>query len=257
MKGLIIIYSSYGPLCTEVYELSKPVGYSTGDVEYYKERLTGRKGKTLEVGCGSGRVLVPLLESGIAIEGIDYSDAMLESCRNQCHERGISTVLYHGNMQDFSLDEVYADIIIPAGSFQLIDNREEAIQALQNFHSHLQIGGRLTLDLFLDVELEVGKVSMRTWEIPPYEVITLESRLIELDFLKQRTVSLLKYEKWSEGNLLQSELQRFPLCWYGVHEFKLLLESIGYTEVSISADYSYGTAPTHAGGIMTFEATKR
>ncbi|WP_188540739.1 class I SAM-dependent methyltransferase [Paenibacillus segetis] len=250
------MYSAYGPLCTKVYELSKPVGYSTGDVEYYTERLKGRKGKTLEVGCGSGRVLVPLLESGIPIEGIDYSSSMLDSCRAECHDRGLSTTLYLGDMGDFSLDEKYSDIIIPGGSFQLIEEREKAVQALRNFYDHLESGGRLILDLFLDIDLELNKVSMRTWEIPPSEAITLETRIIEVDFLKQKTVSLLKYEQWSEGQLLQTELQRFPLCWYGLHEFQLLLESIGYKDVTISADYSYGTLPTHAGAMLTYEAIK-
>lgn len=254
---MISIFSAYGPLCTKVYELSKPVGYSTGDVEYYKARLNGRKGKTLEVGCGSGRILVPLLESGIAIEGIDYSSSMLNSCRAQCQARGLSTTLYHGDMGSFSLDEKYADIIIPGGSFQLIEEREEAILALRNFYGHLEPGGRLTMDLILEMDFEVNKVSMRTWEIPPNEVITLESRIIEVDFLKQKTVSLLKYEKWSEGQLMQTELQRFPLFWYGLHEFQLLLESIGYTEVTFSADYSYGTLPSHAGAMITFEAIRR
>lgn len=55
------MYSSYGELCTEVYDLSKPLGKYYRDIEYYKERLADVKGKVLEVGCGSGRVLIPLL----------------------------------------------------------------------------------------------------------------------------------------------------------------------------------------------------
>lgn len=31
------MYSSYGELCTEVYDISKPVGHSFGDVEFYTE----------------------------------------------------------------------------------------------------------------------------------------------------------------------------------------------------------------------------
>lgn len=76
------MYSNYGPLCTELYDLTKPVGYSIGgDIEYYLERLKGTEGKVLEAGAGSGRFLIPLLENGYDVEGIDYSPKMLDLCR--------------------------------------------------------------------------------------------------------------------------------------------------------------------------------
>lgn len=97
------MFSSYGELCTEVYDLSKPLGFSFGDVEYYRERLSDIKGKVLEVGCGSGRVLIPLLQSGIQIEGLDNSDAMLDSCKRRCSELGFKPLIYNGEMHNFSL----------------------------------------------------------------------------------------------------------------------------------------------------------
>lgn len=47
------MYSNYGPLCTELYDLTKPVGFSIGGD---MERLQGLTGKVLEAGGGSGRV---------------------------------------------------------------------------------------------------------------------------------------------------------------------------------------------------------
>ncbi len=47
------MYSNYGPLCTELYDLTKPVGFSIGGD---MERLQGLTGKVLEAGVGSGRV---------------------------------------------------------------------------------------------------------------------------------------------------------------------------------------------------------
>lgn len=75
--GGLNMYSSYGELCTEVYDISKPLGYSFGDVEFYTQRLIHSKGKVLEAGCGSGRVLIPLLEAGINVDGLDNSTEIL------------------------------------------------------------------------------------------------------------------------------------------------------------------------------------
>jgi len=128
------MYRSYGELCTEVYDLSKPLGHSTGDVEYYIERLSGVQGKVLEIGCGSGRVMIPLLQAGISIDGLDHSDEMLNSCRRRCDELNLTSKLIKDEMHNFELDGQYDAIIIPAGSFQLIEGREQAITTLQHYN---------------------------------------------------------------------------------------------------------------------------
>ena len=75
------MFSFYSTLCTELYDYTKPVGYSlNGDIEYYKERLKDCRGRILEAAVGSGRVIIPLLEAGFTVDGIDYSPEMLDSC---------------------------------------------------------------------------------------------------------------------------------------------------------------------------------
>ncbi|SMF82686.1 Methylase involved in ubiquinone/menaquinone biosynthesis [Paenibacillus uliginis N3/975] len=246
----------YGSLCTEVYDLSKPLGHSFGDVEYYGERLKAIQGRILEVGCGSGRVLIPLLRSGNLVDGLDNSGEMLDSCRSRCTDEGLTPLLYKDEMHNFQLEQSYGAIIIPAGSFQLLEGRETAVEALNNFYQHLAPGGRLILDLFIPTNWDTQAVSTRSWDTLSGEVITLEEKVIEVNHLEQRMVSLLKYEKWKEGRFIQSELQRFPLSWYGRYEFVLLLEKIGFGQITISADYKYGEEPTHGEQMCTFEAIK-
>ncbi len=71
-------------------------------------------------------------------------------------------------------------------------------------------------------------------------MITLENKVVEIDYIHQYTISHGRYEKWRKGTLLQTELERFPLRWYGVEEFKLMLEEIGFHHIVISSDYNYG-----------------
>ncbi|MEK3732073.1 class I SAM-dependent methyltransferase [Paenibacillus sp. FSL M8-0334] len=250
------MYSSYGELCTEVYDLSKPLGFSFGDVEFYLERLSNIKGKVLEVGCGSGRVLIPLLQAGIDIDGLDYSEAMLDSCRRRCKELDLSPDLYKGEMHNFSKPCKYDAIIIPAGSFQLIEGRSQAIATLEHLNSYMKPNGRLMIDLFIPTDLNTNLSTTRTWNTPNNEVIIVEDKRIELNLLEQKTVSLLKYEKWKDGRLTQTELQRFPISWYGKYEFELILERIGYKEIITSADYKFMIEPDRAEQMITFEAKK-
>ncbi|WP_077618189.1 class I SAM-dependent methyltransferase [Bacillus sinesaloumensis] len=249
--------SYYGKLSSEVYDLDKYIGLSFGDVEFYHERLASCKGSILEPGVGTGRILIPLLERGLKVDGFDVSDEMLRICRRNCDERALQPTLFRGEMETFSLDKTYEAIIVPTGTFLLLQNREDSIKALKNFHHHLENGGRLIIDIFLQKDVSLEQNSTRTWETSNGDILTLESKVVEVDHINQYTISHHRYEKWRNGVLLQTELERFPLRWYGIEEFKMILEQIGFEDIVISADYQYGHFPTTSTEMITFEAVKR
>ncbi|MCP3030968.1 class I SAM-dependent methyltransferase [Halobacillus sp. A1] len=247
----------YNRLSTEIYAFDKPIGHSFGDVEYYSHRLSNIDGKILEPAVGTGRILIPLLEKGLNVEGFDISSEMLEVCQRNCEDRQLSTHLFKATMESFRLDEQYAAIIIPTGTFLLLEKREDSLNALKNFHQHLTPGGRLIVDIFIPKKFPVGQVFTRTWELPAGEVVTLEEKLTDVDFLNQVTVSHNRYEKWRNGTLIQTELERFPLRWYGVEEFRLILEALGFEDIVVSSNYEYSKEPGSDTETLTFEAKRK
>jgi hypothetical protein len=161
------------------------------------------------------------------------------------------------------LPNKYEAIIIPGGSFLLIEQRAEAIEVLNRLYDHLETGGRLMLDLFLPGNnynsSDIGSWGgSATHHFPNGDIITMEGKGVEADlFFHQYKVDYLKYEKWRNGELIQTELQRFALRWYGVEEFKYILESIGFTDVTVSADFEYGKPPTNGKQKFVYEATRK
>ncbi|WP_010095127.1 class I SAM-dependent methyltransferase [Ornithinibacillus scapharcae] len=246
----------YSKLSSEVYDMDKYIGLSFGDVEFYRERLADCQGNILEPGVGTGRILIPLLEAGYQVEGFDVSDEMLKICHRNCEERGLHANLFKGQMESFSLEKEYEAIIVPTGTFLLLHKREESIKALKNFYQYLSIGGRLVIDIFLQTEFTLDRISTRTWETRNGDVITLESKIVEVDYINQYTIAHHRYEKWRNGELVRTELERFPLRWYGVEEFRTILEQLGFKNVVISADYHYEKYPTESSEMITFEAIK-
>jgi SAM-dependent methyltransferase len=256
--GHSMSFSHYGKLCTEVYDLTKKVGQSFGgDIEFYKGKLQSCKGRVLEAMVGSGRVIIPLLESGLNLDGVDDSPEMLASCRRRITDSGLQADLYESKLQSLALPHKYEAIIIPGGSFLLIDDREESIQALKKLYEHLEPGGSLIMDIFLpDGQFETGKVHTSVFPLPDGDTITMESKLIEADFFQQRKVNHLKYEKWREGTLIAAELQRFALRWYGVQELALVLKEIGFSQIDICADFQEGMQPTGSKQKIVYLARK-
>lgn len=251
------MFGYYSSLSSEVYDLDKPIGHSFGDVEFYAERLKGCKGTILEPAAGTGRMLIPLLEQGFDVEGFDISEEMLELCKRNCAERELVTKLSIERMETFKMDKRYEAIIIPTGTFLLLHEREQSIQALENFFNHLENKGRLIVDLIFETDMELGKISERFWESPNGDVLTVEHRKVKLDWIHQYSVSHNRYERWRNGTLVESELERMPIRWYGVEEFKAILEKIGFADITVSAEYEYGKEPTHGNSILSFEAVAK
>ena len=249
------MFSKYGPLCTEVYQLTKPAGAAlNGDIDYYLERLAGVTGDILEAGVGTGRCLIPLLQAGLSVDGVDQSSDMLRACDKNLQAAGLSATLHHAQLESMTLGKKYAAIIMPTSTFCLIETEALAVSVLRNLAAHLDVGGRLILDLDLPFYPELGEVTTTTHQLSATTGITLESKTIEINWLKQHIVNYLTYHKWDAGQLVATELQQLVLRWYGLTEFRLLLESLGLKNVTLSADYQFAEEPTDSNQTITFEA---
>jgi hypothetical protein len=105
-------------------ELTRHVGARCGPHRAPTE--DARHGRLLARGR---RVLVPLLEAGFAVEGLDVSPEMLAVCRQHCRDRGLDPVLRQADMTAVAEPGAYQAIIIPAGSIMLLDGRDEVPRA--------------------------------------------------------------------------------------------------------------------------------
>jgi SAM-dependent methyltransferase len=246
----------YGKLASLVYHLDKPVGRSFGDVEYYLERLQGTSGPILEPAVGTGRILIPLLQAGLDISGFDLSQEMLDYCQRELELRSLKTTLQLAGFTDFIADRPLEAIVVPAGSFQLLDSFEQGMAALSRFHASLKPGGRLLLDLDPVAAILSVQCGMRTWSAPPHGLITLNATALEKDYCAQVTREMHRYELWEHGVLLETQLEQFSLRWWGVQELRMALEQVGFGEIVISGGYQYGKTPQDTDGIISFEARK-
>ena len=136
----------YGSIAAEIYDLDKPFG-ALPDTRFHLERFKDFQGPILEPACGSGRTLVPLLEAGRDAIGFDTSADMLAQCRTRCAERGFTPDLSRQRFEDFAYERRFAAILIPGGSFTLIDPVRRRDRGVARFHDHLQPGGIVVLDI--------------------------------------------------------------------------------------------------------------
>lgn len=248
--------NAYGTLASHVYNLDKYIGRSFGDVEHYRDRLQDCKGAILEPAVGNGRMLIPLLEAGLQIEGFDASEDMLRHCRRECEARSLTPKLTRQTFESFAYDERFEAIIVPAGSLQLITDRSAAMCTLERFVDHLAPNGRLIVDLDpIDSFLGESR-SIRKWQAEDGDWLTLTADRIETDFVAQTTVSHLRYDRWTKGRLTASELELFSLRWWGVEEFASALRETGLVDIVVSGNYEHRRPPRKGDQNITFEARR-
>lgn len=253
MKAL----TEYGPLCTEVYNITKPIGKNYPDIPYYIKHLSQIGGRILEAMVGTGRLLIPLLEAGLNVEGIDSSDDMLAVCRNNCTSRGLNPVLYQGSVENLNLPSKFSAIVVSFGSFMLLEKRSAAVAALQAFARHLEPQGKIFIDLELPVEdfkTENIVKQLSPIECPDGSVIIMQFSS-RIDWLNQLNMSMIRYEKWKDGQLIATELQNFPLHWFGRDEFFLCLKENGYKDITLCANYTDGIQPSSHKDTLCFTAS--
>ncbi len=121
------------------------------ELAFYTRQLTPCTGPVLEVACGTGMILLPLLGRGLDIYGFDLSAPMVEGLVARAAREGhpdIRTRVTVQNMVDFCYDLQFEAIFIPARSFLHLTTQEEQIACLQNIHRHLRDGGTLMLNFF-------------------------------------------------------------------------------------------------------------
>ncbi len=248
--------TSYGPLCTEVYNITKPIGGQYPDVPYYIRHLSKIGGRILEVMVGTGRLLIPLLEAGLNVEGIDNSQEMLASCRKHCAERLLKPVLHYGAIENLDLPFKVSAIVVSYGSFMLLEKRSVAIATLQAFARHLEPHGRIFIDL--EFPIEDFKTENIVYHRSPVECPDGSTILMQttsrIDWLEQLNITLIRYEKWKDGKLVATELQRLPLHWFGRDEFIMCLRENGYQDITLCANYTDDLAPSHYKDTLCFSA---
>jgi SAM-dependent methyltransferase len=229
----------YRGLVAESYDLwfgSEPYW----DQAYFEERVRRNGGLALEIGCGTGRLLVPLVRDGLAVEGCDASDDMLARCREKASAIGVTPVLYQQHMQDLDLTQRYRTIFIPACSFQILATREEAFATLRRLRHHLDPGGELLITLnvpWSDFSLERQWRLRRSGVRPSDGAHVLIHEATRSDRLEQLQEIWLRFEVFQEDQLVETILRTHQLRWYHKHEFMLMLEWVGLQEVTVQSGY--------------------
>lgn len=222
---------TYQNLCTEYYDLDKPNAPEEA-LQFYLEYIKKAQGPILEPMCGSGRYLIPFLEAGFNIEGLDASLHMMKACLRKCADKQLKPVIYPQFLHEMSIDKKYAFIFIPNGSLGLITDKKIVQICLKNLYNHLLPGGTLVFEV--DTIYAIPKQSGLWHGQLRRKINNTQILLSTLPFYEETTQTLntlCRYELIQDNRVVSTEIENLGVRLYKHEEMDNMLEDIGFKEI--------------------------
>lgn len=220
------------------------------DIPFYTDLAQEKGAPILELGCGTGRLLLPLAKAGFQITGLDISPEMLEVAKRKIEAESVSHLvsLQLGDMCDFSLGETYNLIIIPYSNCLEPETEEEIASVLKCSFDHLNSGGYLVID-----NVFIGEGTQKEWGKDKFKNVLIDKKtvpepqnpdsllsFVEVDMLDaKKRISrrdILVYHIGTDGSIRQ---KHFYITWRYVTPERMteMLKACGFVQIDVYGGY--------------------
>jgi SAM-dependent methyltransferase len=225
-----------------------PAYTSRRDVRFYAEEAKNAGESVLEVGCGTGRILLPIARSGLSIDGLDASAQMLERCRAKLAEEPDAVrrraSLHQGDARAFDLGRQFDLVIAPFRVVQHLTTTDDQLGFLDSVARHLVSGGRLTFDVFnpnftaMASADGVEREDTPETPLPDGRSFRRAGRIARVRWIDQVSeIELVYYISSGANGPVERHVQSFDMRWYLRAELVHLLARAGFRVREIYGDF--------------------
>lgn len=227
----------YKKLHAEWYELTSAKGDHSKEIDFLARSIEVSSGPILELGSGTGRVLIPLLERGFDISGIDTSKDMMARCRAICKAKGLKVKLYEQSMLDFELSRKFGVILLVSGSLGLFVSDQDIHSMFERVMAHIKPGG-----LFIyEFQPVPGENNNRNdgkwtggWISGPDDIVIAQRKMHKYNAATHIWEQLHIYEKFIGGRLVETEANERTGRFFTVEEAVQFGKSAGFVGIKVT-----------------------
>jgi SAM-dependent methyltransferase len=231
---------AYGSAAARYYdEVYGRLRDGSGDIEFYRSLARETGGPVLELGCGSGRVLLPIARDGLVCRGLDASPAMLERFRRKGPPGNLQLTL--GRMENFDLGAERFSLVYSAfRAFQHLLTVGEQLDCLAAVRRHLAPRGLFAFDVFAPLLhriaiLEEPEAEDARFQVDGGEVVRFVG--VRRDPAAQVMDVTFRYERSAEGAPDENEIVRARMRYFFRYELEHLLARAGFASVRFFGDF--------------------
>lgn len=220
-------------------------GDAAADIAFFLGTVKLHGAPVLEVGCGTGRVTIPLARDGIDVVGIDASPEMLKIARSKIAKEAKAVrdriVLNRADMRVFDLGTAFPTVLVPAATvFHLTDGK--AFDAcFSRLAAHTRRRGVAVIDVvspMLMASQKTGDARLVREGTNPVTRRHTQEWNRKLEIRREEQVVLVEHT-FVEGRGGDAPRFRFEqeYRWIEKNEGIHMLQGAGFTDVRVLGDY--------------------
>jgi len=201
-------------------------------------------GPLLELGCGTGRLLIPLAQAGYTVSGVDISPEMLRIAQAKAQAAGVAdqVSLIQGDYADAPLPGTYQFAFVVMNTFMHLLTQADQLRALRHWRAHLAPDGLLLIDIFHPDVAQLaslgGRIELeKSWVDPETGNIVLKQLSRTVDLAEQTLHVNLIYDEVTTDGRVHRTLAPFDMRYLWRFEAELLLNKAGFTLEAIYGDW--------------------
>ncbi|HYO42165.1 MAG TPA: class I SAM-dependent methyltransferase [Candidatus Limnocylindrales bacterium] len=222
------------------------------ELAYYRGAIERYGEPALDLGCGTGRLLVALLATGLDVDGLDVSADMLAAARRvgEAHGLAMDGRLARGAFHELAPARRYRTIVC-CDSFGIGGSRSADAMALQRVHDALEPDGALvfSIDVLTDAAAAVPADPTVVYPMPWPESrprarladgdeLELLTRTCAMDAVERVETMEVRIRLWHDDVLVAEEQGRLLSTAYTVTELRAMLVDAGFADVVVEGVYS-------------------
>jgi SAM-dependent methyltransferase len=235
-------YEYYG-MMAEFWDLFRGDTSTWEDRFFYLDVVKKYGQPALDIGCGTGRLLLDFMQQGIDIDGVDNSPEMLALLKQKAEKLNLKPTVYQQEMYELSLPRKYQIILVPSSSFQLLVDEKLPPLAMDRFYEHLLPAGILVMPFMTlwkhgdPLESEFAReavrpedgATVRRWQYSRFDPETNLEDTID------------RYEIVRDGNVIASEEHRQSPATrsYTQEQAAALYQKAGFKDIQVFHEFTF------------------
>ena len=208
--------------------------FLVADIPFYLEEARRSGGPVLELACGTGRLTIPIAQSGVQMVGLDIAPSMLAHARTKAAAAGVKIEFVEGDCREFDLGRRFALIFMAFNSMQHLHDYESLAALFPNVRKHLAEGGRFVFDVFNPKIAILARAAgerrlEREYQDPDGKgTMTFENSMVYDDAAQVSHIQCYFVRRGSSGEELDVRVEQLHLRNFFPQELDLLVRSLGF-----------------------------